>query len=485
MTLSVPQDLQYSLLEFIAHCNAQDFSHLAEDFVKLGTTPADKVEQVRQSGIPEGFAFIIKQLNAGGGPAQLTNRLRSEFKARYGDLDDAQLSLKCRQGMIHSEMHLNSHSQLPQHPQNLLQQQQHTAVISGGGGNSGASGGSNVAGVTGVLEMMSKRNRDIFKLPSYMLYVARAFATLEGIGLSTDSNYSILRECYPYMAKRLLTDNTPRCRQVLRNMLYQDGKLCATKLVEFSEGFRSYTASTAHSGSTQQDLDTFRATQALTDVILDADNSLVQELLSDGVAMYGDSILREGISLAKHSTAGRLLRAVLRTPKTIVDLVVPDDFKVLVLPLTLPYDVAKAVGNLLDVTPEDAQNAQSARDLLQHLYPRPQRNALAVSAYPSPSVHTKTLPTSTRNTTNAGKVVPASPLRRVFSTVRRRLPGAVQLSRKVLASVLVRTAQRLDAPDHADTNRLEDINSEIELLVTESIGSIASTAAKTVAQVLV
>ena len=60
-----------------------------------------------------------------------------------------------------------------------------------------------VNGVTGVLEMMSKRNREIFKLPAYMLYITRAFTTLEGIGLSVDKNYAILNECYPYLAKRL------------------------------------------------------------------------------------------------------------------------------------------------------------------------------------------------------------------------------------------------------------------------------------------
>mmetsp|Transcript_25725 Transcript_25725/g.56913 ORF Transcript_25725/g.56913 Transcript_25725/m.56913 type:complete len:117 (+) Transcript_25725:1683-2033(+) len=47
MTLTLPQDLQYSLLEFIAHCNSEDYSHLAEDFVKLGATPADKVEDIQ------------------------------------------------------------------------------------------------------------------------------------------------------------------------------------------------------------------------------------------------------------------------------------------------------------------------------------------------------------------------------------------------------------------------------------------------------
>ena len=51
-------------------------------------------------------------------------------------------------------------------------------------------------------------------------YVSRAFSTLEGIGLSINEDYSILQECYPYLAKRLLTDNSPRARNALQAMLY-------------------------------------------------------------------------------------------------------------------------------------------------------------------------------------------------------------------------------------------------------------------------
>ena len=36
MTITVPPDLQYGLLEFIAHMNAEDYDALPEDFVKIG-----------------------------------------------------------------------------------------------------------------------------------------------------------------------------------------------------------------------------------------------------------------------------------------------------------------------------------------------------------------------------------------------------------------------------------------------------------------
>jgi hypothetical protein len=56
--------------------------------------------------------------------------------------------------------------------------------------------GVDVNGVTNVMEEMSKRNRELFKLPPYVLYVSRAFSTLEGIGLSINEDYSILQVKY-------------------------------------------------------------------------------------------------------------------------------------------------------------------------------------------------------------------------------------------------------------------------------------------------
>ena len=54
--------------------------------------------------------------------------------------------------------------------------------------------GVDVKGVTNVMEEVSRRNRELFALPPYVLYVARAFSTLEGIGLSVDEDYAIVQE---------------------------------------------------------------------------------------------------------------------------------------------------------------------------------------------------------------------------------------------------------------------------------------------------
>ncbi|EED88072.1 predicted protein, partial [Thalassiosira pseudonana CCMP1335] len=138
MTLSVPNDLQYALLEFIAHINTENYDAIPQDFINLGFSPENvSLERLQSSGITEGLSFAF--------------------------LD--------------------------------------------------------VKGVTNVMEEMSRRNRELFALPPYVLYVARAFSTLEGIGLSIDENYAIVQECYPYLSRRLFTDRSPRAKAALRAML--------------------------------------------------------------------------------------------------------------------------------------------------------------------------------------------------------------------------------------------------------------------------
>ena len=58
------------------------------------------------------------------------------------------------------------------------------------------------------------------RCPPYFVLILRAFGTLEGLGLSVDSNYAIVDECFPYIARRLLSDDSPRMRAALRSFVY-------------------------------------------------------------------------------------------------------------------------------------------------------------------------------------------------------------------------------------------------------------------------
>ena len=70
-----------------------------------------------------------------------------------------------------------------------------------------------VTGITVEVEELQRRNRDSFRIPEWFLYTSRAFLTLEGVSLQADPNFSIIKSCFPYVAKRLLADDNPRAQK--------------------------------------------------------------------------------------------------------------------------------------------------------------------------------------------------------------------------------------------------------------------------------
>lgn len=75
--------------------------------------------------------------------------------------------------------------------------------------------------VTVELEALTKQYP--FQIPSYFALILRCFSVIEGIALRVDPTYSIVQECFPYLARRLLTDDHPRTRAALRQLLYGVG----------------------------------------------------------------------------------------------------------------------------------------------------------------------------------------------------------------------------------------------------------------------
>ena len=71
-----------------------------------------------------------------------------------------------------------------------------------------------------IVELDDLSKRFPFQVPSYFALILRAFSVIEGIALRADPQYSIVSETFPYLARRLLTDNSPRTRAALRQLLY-------------------------------------------------------------------------------------------------------------------------------------------------------------------------------------------------------------------------------------------------------------------------
>jgi len=458
MTLDVPSDLQYALLEFIAHINVEDYDAIPQDFINLGFSPPDVTpERLQQSGITEGISFAFRQLAAGGGPKKIQERVKQEFLERYGPgLSDEELRLAAR-----ADMMKRMEEQL-------------------------ASEGVDVKGVTNIMEEVSRRNRELFSLPPYVLYLARAFSTLEGIGLSIDDNYSIIQECYPYLASRLFTDRNPRAKKALKAMLGlsdgesveshqpvhqsggsglstiqrsttqsikeaspKSGGLSPAKLVEMSEGFTSYTAATANvdrDGKGQ-----LKAATEFTKLFLDPKGSTLQDILVDETAVLGDAMTRAALRVALvDNPAAKALSSVLRGPKEVLDQnkqlqdIVPGPLKTILI--DRPSEVPELVERLLGTTAEDERVFTTLQDLGNTLGPRItgsmwNNNTAGGGTTTKVGESSTSSPTASELASNLSELLSDEETR---TALLEQVPGLSALSRRVGAGLFRRAAYRTE-----------------------------------------
>jgi hypothetical protein len=65
------------------------------------------------------------------------------------------------------------------------------------------------------------------------------------VSLQADPNYSIIKSCFPYVAKRLVADDDPRARKALKELIYGASNIVDVKrLTDLADGFTSYTTTT-------------------------------------------------------------------------------------------------------------------------------------------------------------------------------------------------------------------------------------------------
>lgn len=82
-----------------------------------------------------------------------------------------------------------------------------------------------------------------FRIPPYFALVIRAISVLEGIALVGNPDFAIIDEAYPYIARRLMTDESPRLRAALRYMVYgREGQFDAERLIDLLEALEKFKA---------------------------------------------------------------------------------------------------------------------------------------------------------------------------------------------------------------------------------------------------
>jgi predicted unusual protein kinase regulating ubiquinone biosynthesis (AarF/ABC1/UbiB family) len=78
-----------------------------------------------------------------------------------------------------------------------------------------------------------------FRVPAKFALIIRSLVTQEGLALSLDSNFKIVEVSYPYVARRLLTGESPEMRRRLLEVLFKDGKFQWQRLENMIEIARS------------------------------------------------------------------------------------------------------------------------------------------------------------------------------------------------------------------------------------------------------
>ncbi len=78
-----------------------------------------------------------------------------------------------------------------------------------------------------------------FRVPAYYALIIRSLVTLEGIAINADPEFKVLSKAYPYVAKRLLTDPSPRLRNSFRDLLFKEGTFRWNRLENLLRNARS------------------------------------------------------------------------------------------------------------------------------------------------------------------------------------------------------------------------------------------------------
>ncbi len=182
----------------------------------------------------------------------------------------------------------------------------------------GGAKGINVADVAAEVQFIQSKYGNIFQIPPYFAYILRSFSVLEGIGLQNDPKYAIVQECYPYIARRLFSDNTPRVREALKAIMYEPSasvegqmKLNVRRFQKLAKAFRTYNEQSVSllpkQGSESSEADS--ETQALIlkeglELVFSVEGNYLQEILVREAARTLDTVSRQAVFQSLEAVTG-------------------------------------------------------------------------------------------------------------------------------------------------------------------------------------
>ncbi|KAL5560070.1 hypothetical protein UlMin_036281 [Ulmus minor] len=127
-----------------------------------------------------------------------------------------------------------------------------------------------------------------FRIPSYFSLVVRSLAVLEGIAISFNPDYKVLGSTYPWIARKVLTDSSPKLKSSLQSLLYEEGVFRIDRLESLlTESLR---ARTEKSLVREEDADSRVVVKQVLSFMLTEKGAFVREILLQELAKGLDAL---------------------------------------------------------------------------------------------------------------------------------------------------------------------------------------------------
>ena len=211
-----------------------------------------------------------------------------------------------------------------------------------------------------------------FAVPTFFTLILRSFSVIEGIALGVDPSYSITMECFPYISRRILTDNDPRMHQILKGVLYGNKKhLDIDRIERVTKALKEFTVSglpgsqpAAH-GSQPAAPDANRPVINATirealEMLFSPKGSYIQDLLVEEMVAATDALSREALSRLAGAYMGSIPAMLsLRTLEAL------GPFRTVFFPFLTPTEIVERLQPAFSVTQEDEEALNTVRGIIR------------------------------------------------------------------------------------------------------------------------
>ncbi len=135
-----------------------------------------------------------------------------------------------------------------------------------------------------------------FRVPAFYALIIRSLVTLEGIAIHIDPNFKVLSAAYPYISKRLLTDQSPELRASLRDLLFKEGSFRWNRLENLLRNARN-----------SQDYDLNQVLTQTLDFLSSERGDFIRNYLIDEIIKSVDVLGQNTLQNVTHALSKRFL----------------------------------------------------------------------------------------------------------------------------------------------------------------------------------